>query len=151
MVDEVPDCAEVILQLFREGERLANKPGDALAKGVVESFYEAGLAAALRRWPMPTSGKHRFVRRPEVGVGGGALAVDGRQRPPQAASALGIAVSDVHSDDLPRLYVQSQPDPLLVAFLTDERPQLITLDGQVPPFLAVTSTTVRIPPYFLLT
>jgi ABC-type uncharacterized transport system ATPase subunit len=43
-VDEIPERTDVIRQLFRERERLADEPTAALAKSVVEAFNVIGLA-----------------------------------------------------------------------------------------------------------
>jgi hypothetical protein len=56
MVDVVPESADVIGELFRERERLADKPAAALAQRIVEAFDMVGLAAAFAAGAMAFRG-----------------------------------------------------------------------------------------------
>lgn len=44
MVDEQPDSADVVDELFGEGQGFPNQPRAALAQSVVEAFDVVGLA-----------------------------------------------------------------------------------------------------------
>ncbi len=60
VVDEVPECTDVIGEPFRERKRLAHQSATVLAQGVVESLDMVGFAAVL-------AAGNSAIRPPNVG------------------------------------------------------------------------------------
>ena len=81
-MDEIPDRANVIVQLFREGQRSANQPPNALTKRVVDPLNMGCLTALLADRPMALGRQHTNIGFPEVAITDRTLAVDRGQRCP---------------------------------------------------------------------
>lgn len=150
-MDKVPERADVIDYLFRKRERLSDKAATALAQGVVEALDMIGLATLFADGSMTFGRKHCCVGLPKIRVGNRTLAVDWWKRGPKLASRLLGSCSDRNANNLARLTVQRQPDPLLPALAADKRPQLITFEGQAPLFCPDMVTDRGWCSYFLFT
>ena len=81
---------------------------------------------------MAVAGQDRCVSFPLIGVNHSTLAIHTGHRFPQPPCRIPRAVADIAPDNLTGCDIQRQPDPLLVALMIDERPQLIHLDGKFP-------------------
>ncbi len=75
---ESPDSPDVVLQLFRERQRAADKTRNPLSKGAVEALDVVCSAAALAHSLMAFTREHLGVRLPEVGIEHGTLPIDSR-------------------------------------------------------------------------
>lgn len=120
MVDEVPERANVIGQLFRKRECLSDEATAALAQGIVEALDVIGLATLFANCSMAFRGENRRVGLPKIGIGNRALAVDWRERFPEFASHLFRSCPDRDANNLARITVESYPHPLLPAFTADK-------------------------------
>ena len=118
VVDKNPDGADMVIQLFGKCQRLPDQTRHPVTQGVVEAFDVVGKAAVFT------------CRDVVVRVADGRLVVGFGQRVPQSLRARSAAVTDMHADDGEGLPVQGQPDPLLVAFVADERPQLVAFQAK---------------------
>jgi CheY-like chemotaxis protein len=151
VVDKVPEGADVIDQLFRERERLSDEAATALAQGVVEALDMIGLATLFADCSMPFGRKNCRVGLPKISVGDRTLAVDWWERGPELASRLLGSCPDCDANNLARITVECQPDPLLPALTSDKRPQFIALQGQAPLFCPDMLTERGWFSYFLFT
>ena len=134
-MDKKPDGADMVIQLFGKCQRLPDQTRHTVTQGVVEAFDVVGKAAVFTCRDMAVFGEDLGIGLPIVRVADGRLSVGFGQRVPQSLRARPAAVTDMHADDGAGLPVQSQPDPLLVAFVADERPQLVAFQakaGSVP-------------------
>lgn len=120
----------MVFELFGKGQRLPDQTRHPVAQGVVEAFDVVGEAAVLARRDVAVFREGQGVGFPIVGVTDGGLAVGLRQGVPQGLCACSAAVADMYADDGAGLPVQGQPDPLLVAFVADEGPQLVAFQAQ---------------------
>src|SRR5215213_1512025 len=111
---------------LRERQRLANEPRQSLAQSVVPPLDARGEAALFTRRGVLLGGDDRGVSLPEVGEAV-ALAVHGRDAPPELAATLPRAVADEVSDDLARGATERDPDPALPGSFQHERPEFIQL------------------------
>ena len=130
MVDKGPDRADVILELFREGQCFAPEPAEALPQGVVESFDMRGATRFLAAWTVALGWQHEGVGRPEIGVRDGTLPIDGWQRLPELLGGGLVPRPNRDADNLTRVPIQRKPDPRRSAFALDKRPELIAFQGQ---------------------
>ena len=81
-MDEIPDRANVIVQLLGEGQCLANQPPNSLTKRVVHPLNIGCLAALLADRSMALGRKDANIGFPEVTIADRTLAVDrGQGRP----------------------------------------------------------------------
>src|SRR5262252_371667 len=79
-----------------------------------------------------TAGMTPGVDRILIRIEGRLLAVHRRQIGPQLLRALMTAITDVESNDLPRLLVHRDPHPWLVGLFRHEAPHLIRFHLQTP-------------------
>lgn len=120
VVDKVPERADVIDQLFRKRERLSDEAATALAQGVVEALDMIGMATVFADCSMTFGRKNCRVGLPKISVGNCTLAVDWWKRGPKLASCLLGSCPDRDTNNLARITVQRQPDPLLPALPADK-------------------------------
>src|SRR3712207_7398679 len=76
---------------------------------------------------MPLFGDHPLVSLPQVAVAGRLLVVLG-DLSPQTLAGRSAAITLHETHHLTGLSAQSQPNPHLLAFAVDERPQLVQLE-----------------------
>ena len=67
-MDEIPDCANVIIQLFREGQGSANEPPNLLMKRIVDPLHMGCLATLFADRTMALGWKHANIGFPEVAI-----------------------------------------------------------------------------------
>lgn len=79
MMNEVPDGANVISQLFRKRERFSDEPGNALTQRAIESLDMIRLAAVFTRGLVPLGRKDRCIRGQEISITDRRLAIKKRQ------------------------------------------------------------------------
>lgn len=139
-MNEVPNRADMIDQLFRERERFADQSTATLAQRVVEAFNVVGLAARFADWSMTFRGQHGGIGLPEIAITHGALPVHCREGGPQLARDRFRACPDRHAHNLTSHPIERAPNPLLPAFLPHVRPQFITFQNQAPFFCSVMVT-----------
>ena len=130
MMDKIPDCSTMILDLFRERQRLAHHVADPLSQCVVHALDMARLSAVLADWTMPFRWQYTCIRFPEIRGTDCTLAIDAGQRFPQLASRRFITCPNRHPDTFSRVAVTRQPDPLLCVLGANKRPQFVTFDRQ---------------------
>src|SRR5215475_13602621 len=125
MADEIFDGTDVVHQVFREGQSVADEAGDALPHCVIEALDMISFAGVLR---------NGFVlrRRNDPGVDGilirikrRLLPVDRRQIGPQLLRTRVTTIPDVERNDLPGLLLHSDPHPWLVGLFRHKAPYLI--------------------------
>ena len=81
-MDEIPDCANVIVLFLGEGQCSANQPPNALTKGVIDALNMGCFAALLTDRTMAPGRKDTNIGLPEVAIADRTLAVDrGQGRP----------------------------------------------------------------------
>jgi len=132
-MNKIPDCADMILQLFRKGQCFSHKSGHPLPQREIEPFDMIRFPTFLSHRLMPFCGEYRIISRPEICISDGALAVNRRQRIPQAFGTYSITVSDEYAYDFSRIDINRKPNPLFITLFTDEGPHFITFYCQ-PPF-----------------
>ena len=82
MMNEVPDGANVISQLFRKRERFSDEPGNTLTQRTIKSLDMIRLAAVFAYSVVPLGGKDQRIRGPEISITDRRLAIKKRQRIP---------------------------------------------------------------------
>jgi len=70
------------------------------------------------------------IRIIKIGIESSVLPVNVRYFPPKLSGALSAMVADMECDNLACFGIQSDPYPLLVAFLSDETPHFVGFDSQ---------------------
>ena len=148
---KIPNGTDMIFQLLGERQGFAYQTRDTLAQSTIEAFDVTGLASVLTAGAMALCGKNSAIRGPEIGVGDGALAVNGRQGLPQTAGTAFVTRADIHAHDFAGVHIQGQPNPLFVGFVLDKGPQFITFNGQPAFFFADTCTCWGTRAYLSLT
>jgi hypothetical protein len=111
----------------------------------------AGLATFLANCSMALGRKNGRMGLPEIRVADRALTIDAKKGGPQLTCHRLSSRSNRHTHNLARVAVISQPNPFLAPLGADERPQLITLQNQAPPFCSVTLTERGTEAYLALT
>ena len=86
IVNEIPDGANVVGELFRERERFANEPATALTQSVVEPLDVVGQPCVFAHRTMALGRQDSSIGIPKITVAHGTLAVDGWKRGPEFAS-----------------------------------------------------------------
>lgn len=108
-MDEIPNRTNVIVQLFRKGQRFAHQPPNSLPQRVVDALDMVRLAAVLADGTMPFGRKHFPIRLPEVAVADGALPIHGGQGGPKHARCVPISCTNRYTDDFPRVAIEREP------------------------------------------
>lgn len=75
VMDKEPDCGDMVLQLLRERERLADKPTNALPERTVKAF---GTLGSFSFAVVPVSEYNRLVSSSEVGMTRGVQVAGGQ-------------------------------------------------------------------------
>jgi len=78
-MDEIPDCANAIVQFLGEGQGFANQPPDPQAQRVVDALNTVGLAALLPDRTMVFGRQDADLGFPQVAIIDRTLSVDGGQ------------------------------------------------------------------------
>jgi hypothetical protein len=123
-----PDRADMIGHCLGKRERSTYQTRDPLAERVIQPFDVTGFAALLANRLMPCRREYSRVCLPAVGIAHRTLTLDCRQGRPECTGSGRIACADCHPDNLPACTVKCQPNPLLLPFIADKRPQLVALD-----------------------
>lgn len=97
----------------------------------VEPLAPGALPRLLAADDMPLGRDDALVRLLVVAVKGGPLAVSRRDALPQLARRLAAAVAHEEDQHLMALFVEGQPEPLLVGTTPDKAPHLI--DNRLQP------------------
>src|SRR5690242_14179791 len=132
-MDEVPEGADVVLQLLRERQRLPDDPGAPLAEGAEGPLDVVRPPRPLVTPVVPVRRQRRGVCLPQVGVELGprpAVAGQGLPQPPGAAL---VPAADEHGQHPPGVRVPGHPHPPPVSPLAHERPEFVALHGDPPP------------------
>ena len=120
VVNEIPDRTNMISQLLRKRQGFAYQTGTALAKGVVEAFNVSGLATGFINGLVAFGGQNAGIGLQKVGVAHSPLPVVGWERVPQILGGLFVARTDGNPDNQPSFGIDSQPQPDLVALVSDK-------------------------------
>ena len=120
VMNKQPDGADVVLDLFREGQRFANQPTDALPECVVHPFNMGGSAGCFAARSMAFAGQNGGIGRPEIRVRDRTLPIHGRQRVPQLLCGGLIARPNRDTDNFAGVPIHGQPNPLLRLFGFDK-------------------------------
>jgi hypothetical protein len=132
VADEILDRTDVMGQFLGERQRFSDQTRDALSQRVIEALDIIGFPGMLR---------DGFVslRRNDTAIGVvlicmecGLLTVHRRDLGPQLFGTVTTAIPDVKRNDLTRLGVHGDPDPLLIGLLLYKAPQLIGFGFQLP-------------------
>ncbi len=105
-MDKMPKRANMICQFFRKRERFTYQAGDALPQRTIKAFNVIGLARFLPDGAMTLGGQNRGIGGPKIGVRHRALAINGRQRIPQALGADLVTGTDIHAHNFFAGHVQ---------------------------------------------
>ena len=84
---------------------------------------------------MAFAGQHGRIGGPEIGIGHRTLAVYRWQRVPEFLRGRRIPLANGDTHDLARVPIQGEPNPPLLLFCGDKRPEFITLQRQPAFFL----------------
>ena len=95
-----------------------------MSKGVVEAFDMIGQAGLFTNRLVLFVREYGAVRPPKIGVDD-ALPVVFGNCVPQPLTGRFTPPADHTRHDLPRSFAQGKPNPALITFVTDKRPQLI--------------------------
>lgn len=150
-MNKQPNGTDMILHLFREGQRFADEAADSLPERGVESFKMRGSAGFFASWTVPLCGQRRSIRGPKIGVDHGTLAIQRWERFPEFLGSRLIPLPNRDTDNLTGVSIQGQPQPLLVRFFLDKRPTFVTFHRQSPFFFGWTATVRGTVAYFLFT
>ena len=69
VVNEQPDCGDVVIKLFREGQGFSDQAGAALAEGTVETLDVIGLAAVFADMVQSFGVENGVISTPEIDIG----------------------------------------------------------------------------------
>jgi len=136
VMNEIPDCADMILPFLRKRQGLAYQTANALAQRVVQMLDVIGLSARFPDRTVPFGWQRGGIRFPKIALRHSALTIDGRQRRPQLAGRGFIACANRDSHDFTGVAVERQPDPVFVPFVPDKGPHLVACDRQSAFFCA---------------
>lgn len=112
---------------FGERQRQANKTSQALAQGIIPPFHMGGLPRLFAARPMLFVGNDRLIRRPEIGEAD-PCAIGFRDGLPEALTGVLATIPNRIGHDLAGSTTQGNPNPHLLALLTDKGPQLIQFE-----------------------
>jgi hypothetical protein len=101
-----------------------------LAQGVVESLDVVSVAGELGERVMLSSRNHSSIGSMVVGIEGCLLTLHRRNVRPQLLGAFTTAITDMKGNDLTRLPVHGDPDPVWISLLLYETPQLVRLNRE---------------------
>jgi len=113
MEDRVLYPTDMISQLFGEGQCVPHQTGDALPQGVIETLNVVGLPGLLRDGFVSCRRNHPCVDGILVGIEHCPLAVHRGQVVPQLFRTVITTISHMKRNDLARLLVCGDSDPLL--------------------------------------
>ncbi len=150
-MNKQPDGADVVFDLFREGQRFAHQSADALPERVVHPFDVRGAARFFAAWSMAFPGQDGGIRGPEIRVRDRTLAVHSGQRVPQLLRGDLIARPNRHPHNFAGVAIQGQPNPLLGLFGFDKGPEFVAFQRQSAFFFGWTATALGTAAYLLLT
>jgi hypothetical protein len=132
VANEILDGAYVIRQFFGERECLAHQTRKALSQGIVKAFDVIRFAGFLRDGFVLSRGNHPVVDLIAICIERGLLLIDRWDLRPELFPTLTTPIAHVKRNDLARLRVHSDPEPLLVRPLPDEAPHLVGFGFQLP-------------------
>ena len=128
IVDNIPDSANMVFQFLRKGQCFSNQAGNPLSHRAIEAFDMVGLSGLFAYCVVASGWNDRLIRLPEVSIADGALLIIGRQRAPQGFCRLAVTTANISTYDLAGIPIKSQPNPLFVRFISDERPEFVIFD-----------------------
>ncbi len=105
MAEKIFNRADVILQLFREGECCSNQSRYPLPQGTVEAFNVMGSARQFSHHPMLIRRNYTRVRGIAIRPKHDVLPIDQWQFLPQLSRTLFTAVADMKSERLTDLAI----------------------------------------------
>ena len=109
---------------FGERQRLANQPTEALAQCVVVAFHMRRFSRLFAHTTMLRTGDDCRIGRPKVAVTDrGAIGL--RNGLPEAPTSRLAAIANNERDYLATLAAQREPNPFIVSFTQDKRPEFI--------------------------
>jgi hypothetical protein len=120
VVNEIPDRTNMIRQLLRKRQGFAHQTRTALTERVVEAFNVSGLTTGFINGLMPFGGQNAGIGLQKVGLANGPLPVVRWERIPQILGGLSIARPNGTPDNQARFGIDGQPQPDLVAFVSDK-------------------------------
>ena len=89
-----------------------------------------GQACVFGRTNMLFFWNNIHIRIIEIGIKSSVLPINVGYFLPKLSGALSASVADMEGDDLACFGIQSDPYPLLIAFLSDETPHFVGFDIQ---------------------
>ncbi len=107
-----------------KGERHAHKTGEALAQRVIPALHMSGLSRLFAYSRVLLFGNHAHIDFQKVGKAM-ALAILLRNRLPQPLTRLFTPLPNCIRHYLTALSAQSDPNPRVIRFFEDKRPQFI--------------------------
>src|SRR5262245_37823238 len=120
MMNKVLNGSDMITQLFRERQGIADQTRTTLPQGIVETLVVASFTRFFTDSSMPLGTKNGGISLPKISVAHGTLAVDTRQGIPQTLCPRFIPWSDKTANYQARFDIQSQPYPLFITFRANE-------------------------------
>jgi hypothetical protein len=105
-----------------------------LSQRAVEPLNVISLTTIFANGPMSLARQHRFISFPAVAITDSTLTINGRQGLPERSSSCSGAIADMHPHNLTGVSIDGEPNPLLIPFMADKRPSLITFHRQAPFF-----------------
>jgi len=107
-----------------KGERHAHKTGEALAQRAIPALHMSGLSRLFAYSRVVLFGNHTNIDFQKVGKAM-ALAILLRNRLPQSLTRLFTPLPNRIRHHLTRLAAQGDPNPRVIRFFEDKRPQFV--------------------------
>lgn len=130
VMNKQPDGTTLILDVFREGQCFPNQAADTLPEGGVHPLNVRGAAGCFAAWTVAFAGQDSGIGGPKIRLCDRTLAVHRRQQVPQLLRRGLIARPKCHTDNVAGVAIQGQPEPLLMPFGFDKRPEFVAFEGQ---------------------
>ena len=130
MADEELDGTNVVLDLLREGQGVADEAGETLSQGVVEALDMIGLPRFFRDGLVALSRDDALVHFILVRVKSGVFMINLRNLSPQGVGVFTAPIAHVKRNDLARSGVHGQPNPLFVGLFLNEAPHFVAFSLQ---------------------